>query len=96
MANYWLHVLRQESTEALIVAVSSFPEKDGLSVPTASHDSWAHLHAALLDAGITSSLLQDAEKNLDSEGFCTLTDVPLTHGQLLHLGFGNLAESLAA
>jgi len=96
MPNYCLHVLRQESTDALVMAVSSFPVQDGLSAPTANYDSWDHLQSALLDMGITSSVLQEAQRTLVADGLFTFTDIPLSRSQLVTLGFGKVAELLAA
>ncbi|HTM37781.1 MAG TPA: hypothetical protein VL156_13600 [Terriglobales bacterium] len=96
MPNYCLHILRQESAERLIVALSCLPEQDGSSLPTANYDSWNHLQIALLEVGITAGVFQGAEKALMAEGFCTFTNVPLTYSQLAILGFGEVSKSLAA
>jgi hypothetical protein len=96
MPNYCLHVLRQGSSEGLIVALSTLPWQDGSSLPTANYDSWNHLQAALLGVGISAGVFQSAEKTLMAEGFCTLTDIPLTCSQLAILGFGEITKSLAA
>jgi hypothetical protein len=93
MSNFWLHMLKQESTApSIVVAVSSFPVEDGSSIPTANYDSWDNLHHALLAVGIEARTLQNVEQSLAEEGFVTFTDVSLTLDQLTTLGFGNLAE----
>jgi len=94
MPSYWLHALRQESTEALTIALSSIPVQDGSPVPTANYGSWDQLETALLAVGITVSVLQDAGRSLTADGFCTFADIPLTHKQLATLGFAQ--EHLAA
>ena len=96
MPNYWLHVLKQESTApSIVVAVSSFPVQDGSSVPTANYDSWDHLHNALLSVGIAACTLQKVEQSLADDGFVTFTDISLTPIKLTTLGFENL-EALSA
>jgi hypothetical protein len=97
MSNYWLHVLRQESTAAsLTLAVSSFPVREGSSIPTANYDSWERLQTTLYAVGIHPRALKDAERSLVAGGFCTLKDIPLTHDQLAVLGLSNLPAPLAA
>jgi hypothetical protein len=91
MCNYWLYILKHEPhVEGCALAVSISPTerdvRDG-NLQITTFKSVTDLLEMLGKVGISSEMLQQAKAGLDSDGWETLREIPLSGEQLNMLGF---------